>query len=1190
MKPLLAPAFVLCALAPAPLLAQLSRLVVLPDIEGEEGVVEIGSHETSLGTNVTRAGDVDGDGLDDVLLAAPGHSEVVLLYGQSGLPAKLDAYSGQARLSLMTAGPFDPWSIEVGGGSDVNGDGIDDFFVGEAETTTIVFGSRSLPAAFNLKDIGSDMPGIKVAFDRHLTFQEWPRTNVHLGGDITGDGMGEILVGDPHWEREAPGRGKVHIIFGGASLPSSIDLDDVGSSVPGLVIEGMIPDFPGRDGDRIGLCVQMAGDLDGDGLGDIGIGGNACGGGNYIIYGRQEFPPLLNVDQIPGAFGVFLEGVSGCMKSMGDLDGDGRGEVTLQHAAATYDVILIAGRSRALLGPFQDAQRIISDPRNIVIHERSGLCPAALPIDGRDVDGDGRTEILFARDSGTVFLPQGINNDGLNGLVYVFPIALDLPRETSLHEARHHWGFYIAGKSGDILGYGTDTGHSDGGLVRQQPVPLNMGLLSDFNGDGLGDILLGAGIAGRPGGSRAYIVPYRALSDPRLEITAVSPGKGLVEGGEQVRITGRGIAPGTRFFFGDFEAEVISAPNQREVVVRAPPWGGGSHDVSVRAIRDSRMSDLPGAFRYVDVPVIDVEEIAAGTIAGGELYTKRRDISGGPVMIESLQVIRDINGDGVDEIVIETEVPGPTVVYGGPHLSGRIDYFEPPHALALPTPGSLHGTVFDYIVRPVEGSGDVDGDGVGDMIVWSHTNGGEHWLHVIHGGDDLPLETHPADFPRRSRISMPYRHQSRIVEDLEGGGRADLVFTAFEDVASCQFGGGASFGVWIVHGEDLVDIHDVDWLELPKLLIRTSFERIDTYESLDANGDGLADLAFQARGCGMEGIIVLFGGEHLSGAGEILVDDSFLQGGKGGIAAMGRRFRSDGWPSLGFVLAPAGDIDGDGRGELLAGSPFIHDSEGRLREAGEAYVVSFRQDLEPPPDSEEAREWAGAFGITPFTILDSALGRRGVLALPGDSADRRLGHGVAGGGDLNGDGVADLAVGQGTFELSECGRCSGVTNAGVPYTFVFFGEERLLDGSVSEVGIDNADVDLVLRGGGYHVAGLSDVSGDGHADLIVSRYGEKAYILFGGPALGRIRFRRGDVDLNGLLDISDAISTLAYLFLGNAPPRCEDAADTNDDGAIDIADPISLLGHLFLGGHEPSPPFPDPGADPTEDALSCSGF
>ena len=85
-------------------------------------------------------------------------------------------------------------------------------------------------------------------------------------------------------------------------------------------------------------------------------------------------------------------------------------------------------------------------------------------------------------------------------------------------------------------------------------------------------------------------------------------------------------------------------------------------------------------------------------------------------------------------------------------------------------------------------------------------------------------------------------------------------------------------------------------------------------------------------------------------------------------------------------------------------------------------------------------------------------------------------------------------------------------------------------------------------------------------------------------------FYRGDVDLNGDVDLSDAVYLFNYLFLGGSAPGCDDGADATDDGALDLTDGIFILNFLFLGGNELPPPSPFtscPGPDPTEDELGC---
>ena len=83
-------------------------------------------------------------------------------------------------------------------------------------------------------------------------------------------------------------------------------------------------------------------------------------------------------------------------------------------------------------------------------------------------------------------------------------------------------------------------------------------------------------------------------------------------------------------------------------------------------------------------------------------------------------------------------------------------------------------------------------------------------------------------------------------------------------------------------------------------------------------------------------------------------------------------------------------------------------------------------------------------------------------------------------------------------------------------------------------------------------------------------------------------FRRGDVNDDGGVDISDPIGVLDYLFNGSQAIDCLDAADVNDTGSIDLADAIYLLTYIFSGGLAPPDPGPfNCGLDPTLDGIGC---
>jgi hypothetical protein len=141
--------------------------------------------------------------------------------------------------------------------------------------------------------------------------------------------------------------------------------------------------------------------------------------------------------------------------------------------------------------------------------------------------------------------------------------------------------------------------------------------------------------------------------------------------------------------------------------------------------------------------------------------------------------------------------------------------------------------------------------------------------------------------------------------------------------------------------------------------------------------------------------------------------------------------------------------------------------------------------------------------------------------------------------------------------------------------------------SLAKFTFDVAD-DPALLGTGtdlvFHNGGVTD----GNNTLIIE---SESYM----PAFedGRVNFisaptfRRGYVNIDGRLDISDGIVMLGYLFLGGTWPECMDAADVNDDNRADLSDAISLFNYLFGGGLAPRTPFEICGPDPTPSTLGC---
>jgi len=97
------------------------------------------------------------------------------------------------------------------------------------------------------------------------------------------------------------------------------------------------------------------------------------------------------------------------------------------------------------------------------------------------------------------------------------------------------------------------------------------------------------------------------------------------------------------------------------------------------------------------------------------------------------------------------------------------------------------------------------------------------------------------------------------------------------------------------------------------------------------------------------------------------------------------------------------------------------------------------------------------------------------------------------------------------------------------------------------------------------------------------------------PPPPKKQLHRGDADNNGLLQLTDAVRILGFLFLGQQPPTCMDAGDADDNGLLQLTDAVRILGFLFLGQAPPAPPGPPDspcGPDPVEEDpdLGCAEY
>jgi hypothetical protein len=417
-------------------------------------VIEAEQAGDGVGAVLSGAGDVDGDGLVDLLVGAPSwqgdQGAAYLLLGASAVDATRPTSLWYADARIAGGQVGDAFGAAVTAMGDVDGDGYDDVAV-------LAEGCESayLLAGPLVGDLAADDARLVVG----------PVDGLLEGGAVIGDGTdlwGSGSAGFVLAVPEADGaRGGV-LLFDATASGSGSEADAV------AVIEGSSVE------DRAGASVAAVGDVDGDGQAELLVGvpgqsGHGSGAGAaYLFRG-----PLLGTLRVDAAevsmMGVDAgDGAGTSVAAAGDTDGDGYADL-LVGAPGSDTSASDGGAAYLLLGPVTDVAMELSGAHASFTGDLEGLLVGS-DIAGGDVDADGYSDVLAGAPGGDLAATD-------NGVAYLVlgPFA---------------GGLCTCGSDAKL--YGVDSLDLAGAALV---------LPGDVNGDGFGDILIGA-----PGADAAYLV------------------------------------------------------------------------------------------------------------------------------------------------------------------------------------------------------------------------------------------------------------------------------------------------------------------------------------------------------------------------------------------------------------------------------------------------------------------------------------------------------------------------------------------------------------------------------------------------------------------------------------------------------------------------------------------------------------
>ena len=922
------------------------------------------------GTSLAPVGDLDGDGLGELLVGAPDHDAdgasatgaVYLLSG--GNLAEADAADGETdgtidlgQVAALTGnwkfiGPrYGNLGESLFGADDLNGDDVDELIVGgdSSDSAYIVSGADlgSLDGADGTAD------GVIDLDDGLSPPNGWEAESLSVSsaGDVDGDGLGDVLFRDTYPEAS-------YLVHGAdlGSLPGSIDSDD-------------LDDHAGvwRFDDDGSDALVPAGDVDGDGLADV-LFGDAGGYNKPAVVHLLLAADFAVLDEADGMIDrtVALHNVAGDtdgdgVRNIADPDDDGDGVADRDDSRPLVNSSGSAGDHDEDGDGVADVQDIFpSDPGEWADADADGTGDNADPDD--DNDGAPDADDAFPRDPteradadadgvGDNADPDDDNdgvedsadfdddNDGVADDDDLYPLNPNEWADSDGDGVGDNWDLLPHDPSGaDITSSYRFVGEGSGDGIGEV---LSAG---DFDGDGRSDIVMGVPDHDAFGLTNAGTVYLIAAADlPTLDAAdgsadqvvglnhaASGPNSWKLIGEDQYSVAGRSLA--VTDLDTDGSADLVVGAQSRS------PNQSWSRVDTVYLVSSADLAAADAADGVMD-GIVSLGQVAAQPGSWKLIGENNYDYAG-----TSVAALGDLDGDGRPEVVIGS--PGYDVRdgettrsnAGAVHIAasgdlaaadaadgstdGRIDL---ENVASQPNSWKVVGEArSDEAGTSLAPVGDLDGDGLGELLVGApdHDADGASATGAVYllSGGNL-AEADAADGETDGTIDLGQ------VAALTGnwkfigpryGNLGESLFGADDlngdDVDELIVGGDSSDSAYIVSGADLGSLDGADGtadgvIDLDDGLSPPNgweAESLSVSSAGDVDGDGLGDVLF--RDTYPEASYLVHGADLGSLPGSIDSDDLDDHAGVW-------RFDDDGSDAL----VPAGDVDGDGLADVLFG-------------------------------------------------------------------------------------------------------------------------------------------------------------------------------------------------------------------------------------------------------------------------------